>query len=153
MRYAKGRSLGGVLGFAATLLLAGCGDDDKPRPSEPLPGDGGTRPDAGPPLDCKTSLTSQDADYDGFSPDNGDCDDCNSELSPAAFEVAGNDFDEDCDGMKLSQPTACDAELEPGSHDPDDVARTLGLCAFTSQIERTWGVRDADWQRLDESKE
>ncbi len=137
--------------LAAGVLWAGCGSDTD-RPSEPLlVGDGGPRPtrDAGPPLDCTTSLSHQDADYDGFSPDLGDCDDCNPEVNPVALDVPGNGIDEDCDGSDLDQPMSCDAPLRADSDTPADAARALGMCNVAAQIDRHWGLRSAKWKRID----
>ncbi|MFT3927611.1 MAG: choice-of-anchor L domain-containing protein [Myxococcales bacterium] len=147
----------GVLRWTlAVVLCAACEGASKRPPSEVLGGgDGGPKPsrDAGPPLDCQTALSNQDADYDTFSRDTGDCNDCDPLISPAAFEVPGNTVDEDCDGMVLTERPVCDAELEPESNDPEDAARALGLCSFTGQIARTWGVRRADWRLLDDADE
>lgn len=95
------------------------------------------------------STPDQDADYDGFSRDHGDCDDCDPELSPAAFEVVGNSVDEDCDGMALQQPAACDGDLDPESDEAEDAVRALGLCTFSNQLDLAWGVRNADWKLID----
>jgi hypothetical protein len=140
---------------AAAILWGGC-ESAPERPSELLTGDAGSKPerDAGPPLDCKTSLPNQDADRDFYSPNEGDCNDCDPEVSPAAaFDVVGNAIDEDCDGADLLQAVTCDGELDPNSDSAEDAARTLGLCAFATQVGHEWGVRGAKWKLLDDGDE
>ena len=39
-----------------------------------------------------------DIDEDGYTPAQGDCDESNPLVSPAAAEITGNDIDENCDG-------------------------------------------------------
>lgn len=40
-----------------------------------------------------------DADGDGFTPRDGDCDDDNPRVSPRAVEICGDRKDNDCDGF------------------------------------------------------
>lgn len=113
--------------------------------------DGGRPPKEPPPvLDCKSSRSDQDADGDTFTPDNGDCDDCDPLISPGAFEILGNDVDEDCDGaaLALDADVSCDEGLDEYSQQADDAARALGLCAFAHQTPFAWGVRSASYRRL-----
>ena len=42
---------------------------------------------------------SLDDDLDGFSEDEGDCDDANPEVRPDAEEVCGDGIDNDCDSI------------------------------------------------------
>ena len=155
MEFAKKPRWGALLGALAACASWACGDDPSRPQAEMLdPGDadGGTpAKDAGPPLDCKTSRPDQDADYDTFTRAGGDCNDCDPLISPASFEVAGNDVDEDCDGTAQATPTSCDADLDAYSQHADDAARALGLCNFAAQIDRKWGARYVAWSRLDGS--
>ena len=43
-----------------------------------------------------------DADNDGFTQDQGDCDDDNASVYPGAQEICGDGIDQDCDGADLS---------------------------------------------------
>nr|WP_255216746.1 hypothetical protein [Pseudenhygromyxa sp. WMMC2535] len=68
-------------------------------------------------------------------------------VNPGAFEVQGNEVDDDCDGELDEAPLACDAGLSEGSTDPLDFARAMELCSFTeadAPLEsRVWGVISA----------
>jgi hypothetical protein len=46
-----------------------------------------------------TGDASCDIDGDGFSKTEGDCDDANAEISPAATEVCDDEIDNDCDEL------------------------------------------------------
>lgn len=42
-----------------------------------------------------------DADNDGFTPQQGDCDDTNAAINPAATEIVGDNVDQNCDGQEI----------------------------------------------------
>jgi len=104
-----------------------------------------------------------DADLDGWTACGGDCcdaagPDCsNPELvNPGAFEVDGNDVDDDCDGVADNPIPACDDGLASDSADTLDYARALDLCQFTEEEpatpeEQVWGVISADLLLADDS--
>lgn len=56
-----------------------------------------------------------DADADGYSTSQGDCNDNNSSINPDATEICSNDLDENCDG-----------QIDEGCHEGN------GLIAYTS---------------------
>jgi len=129
--------------------------------SGPSPGNGGTGANAGtgasggPHLivdsggtggavaTCTPGLSSADNDGDGFSPDQGDCDDCNSSLNPGAYDFPNNGIDEDCNGKADDSVATCDSGLAPDSGDPLDAAKALGLCQLAKG--NSWGVVSAQW--------
>lgn len=91
----------------------------------------------------------EDADGDGFTTCQGDC--CDSPAScsdpslvnPGAFEASDNEVDDDCDAMVDNAVALCDDGLASSSGNPDDYARAMDLCQFTSVDEQKWGVIDA----------
>ena len=54
--------------------------------------------------DLDASLSLDDLDGDTFSSCDGDCDDTDAAISPAAAEIAGDWVDEDCDGLAGEPP-------------------------------------------------
>jgi len=96
-----------------------------------------------------------DADHDGFTTCGvpgvvaGDC--CDSTecsrpelVNPGAFDAAGNNLDDDCDGKVDNTLTACDQGLASNSGQPLDYARGIDLCQMTTQAEKKWGVINAE---------
>lgn len=91
-----------------------------------------------------------DDDGDGWSRCDGDCCETTAQcarpaqVNPGAFEIDGNDLDDDCDGTS-APPGTCDSGLVSQPASADDYARALGLCSFTTQSPpspslRKWGV-------------
>lgn len=83
-------------GTTSTTTTGGTGGDSGGGPT--TAGDGGT---GGAPCD------DSDADEDGFSECDGDCDDSVPFMYPGAIEICGDDIDENCDG-KSDQELPCD---------------------------------------------
>lgn len=77
-----------------TLLLLGCTPDKEPTPAPD------TSADTGLPDDTDTDTTEErvDHDRDGYSVDEGDCDDENRQVNPGVTESC-DDVDEDCNGV------------------------------------------------------
>jgi hypothetical protein len=86
--------------------------------------------------------THEDVDGDGFTLTDGDCDDCQKTINPAAYDVPGNMRDEDCSGSDAVE-AECDQMLQLASTAAEDGARALGLCSFPAASSRAWGVTSA----------
>ena len=113
-------------------------------------GDGG--PSFGNQTDSSTPGSCQfndgtDHDGDGFSGTDGDCNDCDPNTNPGAFDVPMDGIDEDCDGIPDDEPTGCDATVALASTDAFDGAKAIDLCRKTTATaqgkSRTWGVISA----------
>ncbi len=94
----------------------------------------------------------EDKDGDGYTINQGDCNDCDPNTNPGAFDVVGGvdggpGVDEDCNGIVDDEPTNCDSGLQMGSTNPMDFAKAIGLCKTTmpnaTGKDRTWGVIEA----------
>jgi hypothetical protein len=96
-----------------------------------------------------------DHDGDGFSGQDGDCNDCDPNTNPGAFDVPKNGIDEDCDGTADNEPTGCDTNAVLASTDPFNAALAIDLCRKTTETatgkQRTWGVVDATYVAPDGS--
>jgi hypothetical protein len=100
---------------------------------------------------CSEGTADDDVDGDGFTEAAGDCYDCSPQVNPGAFDDPSNDVDEDCDGTAATDFELCDSALAIASGEPNDAARAIGLCRFTGESDRTWGVISARWTRADGS--
>jgi hypothetical protein len=105
------------------------------------------------------SLPSEDSDMDGFTGQQGDCNDCDANVNPGAIEVIGTaddgggggtgeyvPADEDCDGTADNPPAPCDASLALPGTDPYDAARAIEICK-TAATPTDWGIVNAAWVR------
>lgn len=92
-----------------------------------------------------TTLTT-DFDGDGFTPAQGDCQECDPQVNPGAYDFPGNSLDEDCDGTADNATTTCDSALAAGG-DAWSHAKAIGLCKVASAT--SWGVVSADFVRAD----
>ena len=90
-----------------------------------------------------------DIDQDGFSTCDGDCCDDTSGctrpelVNPGSFDAAGNDVDDDCDGLIDNTVVACDTGLPSGSTDGNDYAKAMDLCTTATEASGRWGVISA----------
>ena len=96
----------------------------------------------------------EDKDADGFSINQGDCNDCDANVNPGAIEVPtdatdpeANVADENCNGEEDEVMGVCDDALDIADVDPLNGARAIGLCDVTSETDNTWGVIDAAYVR------
>jgi hypothetical protein len=109
-------------------------------------GGGGTGGITDPPCDNDPGI---DGDGDGWTGADGDCNDCTELMNPGAFDYAGNNIDEDCDGGADNTVEVCDGALALDSNDPLDGARAMDLC--TMQAGESWGVVSAQYINADGS--
>jgi hypothetical protein len=142
--------------------LAACDQDDPDRPIVSVGMMDATMSEAGSSEagvvdDCKSDDASchrtegaSDCDHDGFSPDEGDCDDCNIARGPGAYDLPQNGVDEDCTGGDAQETlAACDARLDAVGADHGEAAKAVGLCAReVNRASRRWGLIDSRWLRL-----
>lgn len=118
-------------------------------------GAGGTG-GAGGGITCTPGGPDDDVDGDGFTPNQGDCEDCDPSRNPNAIEVAtepgGTPYDEDCDGETDEDDyVLCDEGLAVDDADPFASARAMELCK-TSGDGIEWGVVNARWSLPDGSE-
>ncbi|MFO0571307.1 MAG: choice-of-anchor L domain-containing protein [Polyangiaceae bacterium] len=98
---------------------------------------------------CSSGPT-EDKDQDGFTKQDGDCNDCDANANPGAYDVAGNQVDEDCNGTPDDTSTDCDGAIASvGDADPMNGARAIGLCHAASAGDKKWGVLEAKWVMAD----
>ena len=100
-----------------------------------------------------------DGDGDGWTANEGDCNDCDPNVNPGAVDVLHQVDggmptwgDEDCDGMTpdTTQPAPCDMALVIDDPDPMSAAKAVELCQTTTATpatkkDKTWGVLSAKW--------
>ena len=117
-------------------LAAGGGGDD---------GEGGS--DGGGNPDCQPGGPDDDQDGDGFTELQGDCDDCDEDVHPAAAELptrpGDTPRDDDCDG-DVDEVTQCEPEPIGSPVGPLVAATAIELCD-TTDSEHGWGLEDASF--------
>jgi hypothetical protein len=89
-----------------------------------------------------------DADGDGFTTCGGDCCDsteCGSPalVNPTAFDVPGNNVDDDCNGTIDDTIAVCDVGIASNSNIAMDYARSIDLCQQATMADKKWGVLEA----------
>ncbi len=101
----------------------------------------------------------EDKDQDGYTINDGDCNDCDANVNPSAIEVIAVDdgmgggggampADEDCDGEVDNVPEPCDTGIAMDTTDPMDGARSIELCKVADPMNaQDWGVVAAQWVR------
>jgi hypothetical protein len=104
-------------------------------------GGGGTSCNSGP---------TEDKDKDGFTVQDGDCNDCDANANPGAYDVPGNNVDEDCNGTPDDTQAACDSAItDVADTDPMNGARAIGLCHQATAGDKKWGVLEAKYVQAD----
>lgn len=89
-----------------------------------------------------------DADNDGFTPAQGDCNDCAAGMNPNALEVptlpGQAAIDEDCDGQVDEAAAACDGGLMLADPSATSAAWAVDICKASSGP-NDWGLVSAAW--------
>ncbi|APR85402.1 Cell division protein FtsH [Minicystis rosea] len=96
---------------------------------------------------CNFNDPNADHDGDGFTPAQGDCNDCTAQMNPGAFDFPGNNVDEDCNGKADDTPTNCDGNLAVDSSNAVDGAKAIGLCKMAEGA--SWGLVSARYATAD----
>lgn len=92
-----------------------------------------------------------DHDGDGFSFADGDCNDCQPEVNPGAYDFV-NGADDDCDGVADNEPADCDSGFAIDDPNALNGARAIGLCRFVDPVAPdpgAWGVINARYVMAD----
>lgn len=96
---------------------------------------------------CNVTDPNADADGDGFTIAQGDCNDCTRQMNPGAYDYPGNGVDEDCNGAPDDDAIPCDGPLNVASNDAADGAKAIGICKL--QQGASWGLVSARYATAD----
>jgi putative metal-binding protein len=138
--------------LAAMLTILGCSDkgvhhgdgvggvggdpDGGPNTGPSGGGGGGGGSSSGGGVVCTQTNQNLDYDGDGYTPAQGDCNDCDPGINPMAIEIPGNNQDDDCNGHVDEALPACDGSNN-GLKDAMSLAQSIELCdpRFLKKIE------------------
>ena len=109
---------------------------------------------AGTTSSCVVTDQNADMDHDGWSPAQGDCDDCDPNINPGAIDVlhksdGGAPYwgDEDCSGKAGDSAMPCDQGLALADVNAMDAAKAIELCATATATDKKYGVISAAYVR------
>jgi hypothetical protein len=96
-------------------------------------------------------------DNDGFTPNQGDCNDCDPNVNPGAIDTLHPSADggpptwgeEDCSGVPGDNAMPCDQGLALDDVSAADGAKAIDLCATATMPDRKYGVLSAVYVRAD----
>ena len=92
--------------------------------------------------DLKFGIEDIDNDEDGYTENDGDCDDTDPTIYPGAEEICGDGIDQDCDGEDLECTVLGDLDGD-GAITADDYTAfrgTLGKCSGDDAVYRQCGL-------------
>ncbi|PLX93588.1 MAG: hypothetical protein C0619_04260 [Desulfuromonas sp.] len=95
--------------------------------AEEICGDGIDQDCSGGDLACPADPNDIDDDADGYTENQGDCDDNDAALNPGAEDICGDGIDQDCDGADL----ACPVDPNDVDDDADGYTENQGDCDDT----------------------
>lgn len=93
---------------------------------------------------CDGTKPDGDEDGDGYTPAQGDCNDCDAAMNPGAIEITGNQQDDNCDATTDEKTATCDEALPIDEPLPALAAHALDLCK-ASTGEKDWGIIGGVW--------
>ncbi|MCA9582421.1 MAG: putative metal-binding motif-containing protein [Myxococcales bacterium] len=142
-----------VLGTLLCLTLAAACSSRRTTPGSNANAgaDGGFPDPVDNPMGMVGNSADTDDDGDGFTENEGDCNDNDRNANPGALDTIGNMVDEDCNDIPDDTETNCDAMItDVADNDPLNGARAIGLCKMASGS--SWGVISARYVRADGSE-
>jgi hypothetical protein len=101
---------------------------------------------------CNVTNKNADMDMDGWTPAQGDCNDCDPNVNPGAIDVlhqvdGGTPFwgNEDCANDMGANAKPCDTGLMLTDVAAGDAAKAIELCATATMTDRKYGVLSANY--------
>ena len=101
---------------------------------------------------CTVTDPNVDMDKDGWTPAQGDCNDCDPNVNPGAIDVlqqvdGGMPVwgDEDCSGVAGDVPPPCDTGLAVDDPSAVNAAKAIEICTVYATATHKWGLKSAKW--------
>ncbi len=117
-----------LLATSLVLFGLGCGPGRLPKANKgAMSPDAGAPPNAPPECRAMGGDPDGDQDLDGYTPAQGDCDDCNKAINPGAIQIANDPVDYACDGTPGVVQTSCDLTVS-GMRDATSLVSAFDQC-------------------------